>query len=83
MKIAGDFPKIVSVLALRVTSDLQTVFFYCSPTAGVPLICNKIRQIVFEKNPDFTLKIVFLWGLKNDNILSSKSYTVTKSEISP
>ena len=28
-------------------------------------------------------KIVLFWGFKNDNILSSKSYTVTKSEISP
>ena len=29
------------------------------------------------------LKIAFFWGFKNDNILSSKSNTVTKSEISP
>ena len=28
-------------------------------------------------------KNVFLQGFKNDNFLSSKSYTVTKSEISP
>ena len=29
------------------------------------------------------LKIAFFEGLENDNILSSKSYTVTKSGISP
>ena len=29
------------------------------------------------------LKIAFFEGFENDNILSSKSYTVTKSEISP
>ena len=31
----------------------------------------------------FTFKIAFFLVFKNDNILSSKSYTVTKSEISP
>ena len=29
------------------------------------------------------LKITFLGGFENDNILSSKSYAVTKCEISP
>ena len=29
------------------------------------------------------LKIAFFGGFENDNILSSKSYMVTKSEISP
>ena len=29
------------------------------------------------------LKIAFFEGFENDNILSSKSYTVTKSGISP
>ena len=29
------------------------------------------------------LKIEVFWGFENDNILSSKSYTVTKSGISP
>ena len=29
------------------------------------------------------LKIAFFGGFENDNILSSKSYTVTKSGISP
>ena len=33
--------------------------------------------------PILPLKIAFFWGFENDNILSSKSYTVTKSEISP
>ena len=28
-------------------------------------------------------KMPFFWGFENDNILSSKSYTVTKSGISP
>ena len=36
-----------------------------------------------QKNGNFTFKIVFFGHFKNDNILSSKSYTVTKSEISP
>ena len=48
-------------------------------TGCMPLLCNKIRQMVSKKNRNFK----FFWGFKNDNILSSKSYTVTKSEISP
>ena len=39
--------------------------------------------MVSKKNRNFTFKIAFFWGFKNDKILSSKSYTVTKSEISP
>ena len=39
--------------------------------------------MVSKKYRIFTFKIVFFWVFKNDNILSSKSYTVTKSEISP
>ena len=46
LKIAGDFPKIVSILALRVTSifiGFTIRFFLLSPTASVPILCNKIR----------------------------------------
>ena len=39
--------------------------------------------MVSKKYRIFTFKIAFFWVFKNDNILSSKSYTVTKSEISP
>ena len=39
--------------------------------------------MVSKKNRNFTFKIVVFGGFKNDNILSSKSYTITKSEISP
>ena len=39
--------------------------------------------MVSKKYGIFTFKIAFFWVFKNDNILSSKSYTVTKSEISP
>ena len=43
----------------------------------------KLDKWCKKKNRNFTFKIAFFWVLKNDNILSSKSYTVTKSEISP
>ena len=36
-----------------------------------------------KKNRNFMFKIAFFGVFKNDNILSSKSYKVTKSEISP
>ena len=39
--------------------------------------------MVSKKYRIFTFKIAFFGVFKNDNILSSKSYTVTKSEISP
>ena len=39
--------------------------------------------MVSQKKRNFTLKIVIFWGFENDNILSSKSNTVTKSKISP
>ena len=39
--------------------------------------------MVLKKYRIFTFKIAFFGGFKNDNILSSKSYTGTKSEISP
>ena len=73
MKIAGDFRKIVSVLALRVTSiciRFTTRFFYCSLTAGVPLLFNRIRQMVSKKNRNFMFKIFFFFSFKNYNILA-------------
>ena len=39
--------------------------------------------MVSKKNRNLTFKIAVFWGFKNDKILSSKSYAITKSEISP
>ena len=49
---------------------------------------NAYYQKFFLKKVNLTvrfleLKIAFFWGVENDNILSLKPYTVTKSGISP
>ena len=54
--------------------DFQTVFFCLS---------NKRFLNIFIKNFLKEDKIAFFGGFENNDILSSKSYTVTKSEISP
>ena len=64
--------------------DFQTVFFVYQ-IKGVYLmlsIKNMLKKINLRVR-FLALKIAFLGGFENDNILSSKSYTVTKSGISP
>ena len=47
------------------------------------LIIKKMLKKINLSVRFLTLKIAFLGVFENDNILKSKSYTVTKSEISP
>ena len=47
------------------------------------LIINKMLKKINLRVRFFALKIAFLGGFENDNILSTKSYMVTKSGISP
>ena len=49
---------------------------------GLPIVL--IKNKIEERNLRvrfLPLKIVFFWGVENDNIFSSKSYRVTKSGI--
>ena len=57
-------------------SDFQTVYFCLSDKRFL----NIIIKIFFEEDKS---KGAFLGLFENDNILSSKSYTVTKSGLSP
>ena len=50
------------------------------------LLTVLIKRIITKTNfrvQILALKNAFFWGFENDNILSSKSYTVTKIKISP
>ena len=65
-------------------SDFQTVFFCLSDKRFL----NIIIKICFLKKINLRvrflpLKIAFFGGFENDKILSSKSYKVTKRDISP
>ena len=64
-------------------SDFQTVFFVYQ-IKGVQCVTSKkiLKKMNFRVR-FLALKIAFFGGFENDNILSSKSYMVTKSEISP
>ena len=56
-------------------------FFVYQIKGAQCLLSNKIEK---DKGAFFYLsKLRFLKGFENDNISSSKSYTATKSEISP
>ena len=64
-------------------SDFQTVFFVYQ-IKGFRVLLSKIFLKKINLRVRFLpLKIAFFEGFENDNILSSKSYTVTKSGISP
>ena len=64
-------------------SDFQTVFFvYQIKGFSVSLSKFFLKKINLRVR-FLPLKIAFFEGFANDNILSSKSYTVTKSGISP
>ena len=64
-------------------SDFQTVFFCLSDKRFLIIIIKKNLKKINLRVRFLALKIAFFGGFENDNILSSKSYTVTKSGISP
>ena len=64
-------------------SDFQTVFFVYQIKGVQCLISKKMLKKMNFRVRFLALKIAFFGGFENDNILSSKSYTVTKSGISP
>ena len=64
-------------------SDFQTVFFCLSDKRFLIIIIKKNLKKINLRVRFLALKIAFLGGFENDNILSSKSYTVTKSKVSP
>ena len=58
--------------------------FFCLSDKWFPLLNIKKNLKKINLRVCFLpLKIVFFGGFENDNISSSKSYTVTKSRISP
>ena len=64
-------------------SDFQTVFFvYQIKGFWVSLSKKNLKKINLRVRFS-PLKIAFFEGFQNDNILSSKSYMVSKSRISP
>ena len=64
-------------------SDFQTVFFVYQIKGFSVLLSKKFLKKINLRVRFLPLKIAFFEGFENDNILSSKSYTVTKSGISP
>ena len=64
-------------------SDFQTVFFVHQIKGFSSLLSKKNLKKINLRVRFLPLKIAFFEGFENDNILSSKSYTVTKSGISP
>ena len=64
-------------------SDFQTVFFVYQ-IKGFSSLLSKINlKKINLRVRSLALKIAFFGGFENDNIFSYKSYTVTKSRISP
>ena len=64
-------------------SDFQTVFFVHQIKGFSSLLSKKNLKKINLRVRFLPLKIAFFGGFENDNILSFKSYTVTKSGISP
>ena len=64
-------------------SDFQTVFFGLSDKRCLMLIIKKMLKKTNLRVRFLALKIAFFGGFENYIILSSKSYMVTKSGISP
>ena len=63
-------------------SDFQTVFFVYQIKGFSSLLSKKNLKKINLRVRFLALKIAFFGGFENDNILSSKSYMVTKSRIS-
>ena len=86
MNFAVTFLKMLALYMLwraQILTDLHAVFCVHQIRISVPPQAKNLDQKVSRKNRILPLKIVFFWVFDNDNILSSKSYTVTKSGISP
>ena len=64
-------------------SDFETVFFVYQIKGFKVSLSNFFLKKINLRVRFLPLKIAFFEGFENDNILSSKSYTVTKSGISP
>ena len=86
MKFAVTFLKMPALYMLwraQILTDLHAVFCVHQIRISLPPQAKNLDQKVSRKNRILPLKIAFFWVFENDNILSSKSYTVTKSGISP
>ena len=59
-------------------SDFQTVFFVYQIKGFSVLLSKNFLKKINLRVRFLPLKIAFFEGFENDNILSSKSYTVTK-----
>ena len=83
---AGNFPQIVFTLVIGVKPikvRFPNRFLRLSDKRLLTiLIKKKLKKINFRMRFQ-PLKIAFFWVFENDNISSSKSYTATKSRISP
>ena len=64
-------------------SDFQTIFFVSQIKGFLILLSKENLKKINLRVHFLLLKIAIFGGFENDNILSSKSYTVTKSGISP
>ena len=64
-------------------SDFQTVFFVYQIKGFSVLLSKNFLKKINLRVRFLPLKIAFFGGFENHNILSSKSYTVTRSGISP
>ena len=64
-------------------SDFQTVFFCLSDKRFLIIIIKKKLKKINLRVRFLPLKIAFFGGFENHNILSFKSYMVTRSAISP
>ena len=64
-------------------SNFQTVFFVYHIKGFWIFLSKKNLKKINLRVRFFPIKISFFGGVENDNILCSKSYTVTKSGLSP
>ena len=62
-------------------SDFQT-FFFVYQVKGVYCLLSKTKLLDINLKVRFLQLIIVFWSIENDDIVSSKSYTVTTSEIS-
>ena len=86
MKSAGEFPKFVSNCITHVKPIIVGFLrhFFCFLIAGFRLrLSNKIIRLTISRVQIFSLLLAIIHVERKLNILTSKSYKVTKSAISP
>ena len=86
LEICRWFPQIVFILLTRVRPinvGFSNVFFCLSDKRFLYVIINLFLKKINPTVRFLPLKITFFGWFENYNILSSKSYMVTKSGISP